>query len=182
MDGAFTPAGVLLGNNRVIHPWSLESLGVPLTSFAWSTTASGAMAVNLGIFVPFSVAATKEFDGGFWYRGATAGGNNDIGIYTLDGKRLASTGAVSTGAVTSVNTAPFTTPVRLGPGVYLMAYSASTASLNFRVSIGAPGLASIGILNNAAAHPLPATVVLSWATNGILPVFGILEANVAPGI
>ena len=120
--------------------------------------------INAAIFMPVYISGNVTLTRAQWYNMVTVNGNMDVGLYTLDGTRLASTGAVAQSGADASQTAALTAPIHVRRGVYYMAYSSSsgTSTLNGVSYVGAVAdmLALLGCARMAAAHPLPATATL----------------------
>lgn len=134
---------------------------------------------NLAIFIPIFTLVPFRAQGGIWVNGSSVTGTADLGVYTLLGTRVVSTGATTRSGASSVQGQDFAAEVLIPPGAYYLAFSASsgaanTAFLNTSVTsaIGKPA----GLLQMASAHALPATATFAaWASTGY-PICGVYGA------
>lgn len=139
------------GHNGLAADMLFSGTGVGNTSGAWPTA-------NLAIWLPVIIWAPCTVDQLGIFNGATANSNIDLGIYHRDNTLLVSTGAF---AQAGTNAYQFTsvTPTDLSEGLHFFAcsFSATTGTI-FRQGTLAAGLSStIGVLQEASAHPLPST-------------------------
>lgn len=139
-----------------------------------SPAAGAVWTANLGIFVP------HEFDQPIviiqiHIEVTTQVGNVDCGVYDEAGNRIVANGAVAVGAagVQTFNIADTT----IAPGRYLIGISFSGAAAIKECTplwaATAVGGTLVGVKQNAAAHPLPATVALSATTRLTIPLFSL---------
>lgn len=162
--------------SRIITPYSRESVG-PTTRNWIPTQASGAWpSANLGLFFPFVIPDRRSFASlrAGVGNGASVTGNVDIGVYDRNFAKLASTGAVAmSGGATVQDLADLI--LTLGPGLYYLGMSCSSASTNIYMTTGYPGgsLAAVGCFQMASAHPLPTTVTPAVYAQTVVPLFGI---------
>lgn len=127
---------------------------------------------NRALFVPFEVAAPTRVKKLWCYNGATASGNIDVGIYNRDGVRLVSSGSTAQAGTSAIQEFDVT-DLDLYPGVYYFAM-ASDATTTTVVSWGATLMdhQSVGVLQMAAAMPLPATATFASLASAYTPVIG----------
>lgn len=150
-----------------------------------SLTGTGGSAVwplaNLAIFMPFELETPFLVSKLWWANGATVAGNVDCGVYTRDGTKLVSTGSTAQATSNAVQSVAVTS-ILLLPDSYYFALSASNVGGAFyqpTTSVSAQ-LASMGIAEQAAAVPLPATFTLATTTRTRFPICGMLAAS--PGV
>lgn len=132
------------------------------------------VAAFIPCFLPWPYPVARAF----WVNGSAAGGNVDVGAYTKEGTRIFSTGAT---AATGNNEIQYVdvTDLLLPAGLFYMAIvndSATTANRLFGLSniTANPGRMG-GLVQMAAASPLPSTATFAaWATSG-LPIFGFTK-------
>ena len=132
---------------------------------------------NLAIYVPiyFNEACTIYEVG--CPAGATAGGNFDIGLYTMAGAKIQTTG-------TTARTASAWNPVNwtdlvVAPGWYYAAMAADGTN-NYGGVIPAGGLAeAVGICEQQTAFVLPATATLTRTTRAFIPTIAFVVRSVA---
>lgn len=166
-------------NRVIIGPHSAQAGGVEFAALASAAPASVAHGtINLARFYPFYLSEPIVVVKVWWINGATVNGNTDVGIYTADGTRLISSGAVAqatTGAMQEVDT----TDTLLGRGTYYAGISSSSATATyFSNAINVHFAKSFGWAQMASAHVLPATVTLAALAAAIQPMFGVSARTV----
>ena len=127
---------------------------------------------NLAVFVPFRLEATVAGIIRLWAStGGAVSGNVDVGVYDSTGVKLFSTGSTA-------QTATFTTVTissqSLAAGLYYIAMSMdNVVGTTIRQAGSIAGkLQMIGLAEQTAAFPLPATATLASATNNYFPTIG----------
>lgn len=163
---------------------SKESVGLAAAFMFGSTTglnsAQAYPSANLATYVPFSISRTTIVIELWTANGNAAAGNIDIGIYSVDGTRLVSTGSTAM-AGTSVLQGVSITPLTLGPGQYYLAMVCSSTSGHFLSlqAISAYKIRALGVYQQASALPLPASATFATNTTPInLPLFGLFTSQV----
>lgn len=152
--------------------WDLRGYfgGINPASGAYSA-ANRAMYFPLILPWPFTVRRL------FWGNGSAAGGNWDIGLYNPAGTRLVSSGStVGAGASTIQFVTPAALPLLLSAGRYYLAlvHDAVTANHIWGLSVTSAFRArQAGIVEEAAALPLPASMTPATATNVVIPLCGV---------
>lgn len=154
---------------------SFYSIGVQcdvLASIVSSAASAAYPSANRAHYAPFIVHGAILVQTLFWYNGATVSGNVDIGLYSIDGTRLVSTGStVQSG--TSVAQSVAVTSFILPPGAYFFAISCDNTTATFmRSNAGAQISRLLGLALQNTAFPLPATATFA-ATGGYSPVMGL---------
>ncbi len=150
-------------NNGLLAPQAQYTTS-PVT---WATA-------NLALYFPV-IVRTRAIVKKLWFSSSTVGaGNYDIGLYDNGGVALLRRGSTAKG--TQANEEVWDcTDTTVGPGIYYLALVSSTNSDTFTGgTVTAPMLASIGVLSEASALPLPATA--TWAvdqTNANYPTSGM---------
>ncbi len=153
-------------DDTTINPASLISIGNELNGTVGAgngvvSTAWTIPAANGAVFIPFVLQRSQIIAQMGWYNGATVAGNIDAGIYSETGTRLLSTGATAQTTISVlqlVNTADLT----LDAGQYYLALSCSLATATLMSWVPAAPMASaMGVLHQAAAHPLPASATFA---------------------
>lgn len=161
---------------RTIWTGSLDGLGVgtraPLAgsaqfaSVAWGTA-------NLAILVPIFVRFRYPVRNLFVYNFATVAGNVDVGIYTDDLARLFSTGSTAQAGASAMQF--FAADLILTPGMYYLAMASSSTTATYAAA--AVGTATreryLGLLQQATALPLPASITPAAVANARIPLIGI---------
>lgn len=155
-----------------ITPWSNESVGI-----IFSTTLASAVypTANLALYFPFAISQSCIAVDMFCYNGAAVAGNVDMGIYTAGGTLLVSTGATAQASTNVLQKIAITDTTLVGPNDFYMGISlsdATTATL-FRVATAAQTQGSQGGLQEASAHPLPATATFAACATAYTPFFGL---------
>lgn len=170
-------------NTASITPWSLlESIGSKIAGMNVSMTGAASAvwpSANLAVYVPFVLRRQITVTQLFWYNGATASGNVDVGIYTADGARIVSSGSTAQGTINVLQAVDITdTPI--GPGLYRMALAVNNGTATmFAAASGLIALfSSAGVTQQATAFALPATSTIATATFDYLPVFGLTTGGV----
>lgn len=163
-----------------VHTWSRWSGiwdaaqsfgGLTLASITWP-------AANRAIYVPMWIPWPYPVARVFWIVGtANTSTNMDFGIYNADGTRIYSTGSTAEGTVSTVQ---YTTPTQfvLAPGRYYFALTASTLTASCGGQGSTSSLALIaerqsGLLQQATALPLPATMTGASMANSCMPLCGV---------
>jgi hypothetical protein len=169
--GGWPELARLIGSGPNISPYSRAGwiIGAVPTSPASGTWATA----DLAIFHPIRLAMPVVVSQFWVVNGATVADNFDIGVYSLDGTLIASTGSTvqaGTNAVQSVDVADFT----IGPGgFYLAIVFHDITSTTFG---SAPNLATskmLGMAQMAAAFPLPAVATLATTVSYRVPIYGM---------
>lgn len=170
-------------NAAIITPWSaIESIGSKIAALNQALTAAASAAwpsANLAIYVPFVLRRQITVTQLFWYNGATASGNVDIGIYSADGARIVSSGSTGQGTINVLQAVDITdTPI--GPGLFRMALAVDNGTATmFSVATSLIALlSSCGVTQQATAFALPASSAIATATFDYLPVFGLTMGSV----
>lgn len=166
-------------------PQVLSTMTRPLCAAAFQAAATGSSAVwpaaNLAVFFPVRLGQPRTFTTAWWLNGATAAGNVDVGIYTIAGTTAtlvaASTAEAQAGtsAMQVAATFPSTT---VGPGLYYLAMSCSSASATvWRSNVTTVTLRPMAVFQAATSHPLPSSATVVAIANSLIPVFGLSELS-----
>ena len=164
---------------HTIHAWSMEALG-PFLQSVLATNDLSAQAsatwpsANLALYIPFVLVHPVLVVKLWIHNGATASGNVDVGIYDEKGTRLTSAGSTAQSGTSALQIFDIT-DIFIGPGLFYMATShSSTAGTRFRVALGSTvDNKAGGMLQQASAHPLPATATFATLSNNYVPMFGL---------
>jgi hypothetical protein len=160
----------------VISPNHIESLG-PNVAGSNSSGSATWPANNLAIYVPFTLWEPFTVAHLAWINGAAVSGNVDMGIYDEAGTRLTSTGATAQSGTNAIQTVGIT-DITLGPGLYYMAMSLSSAvGTIFRNAPTAYLSEMSGVYEEASAHPLPATATFAASAQTYIPAFCISSVS-----
>lgn len=168
-----------------ITPWHWESLHAPLSIYGLNIVSAASAAwpaASVAIFAPFLLPRRISVDAMFANNGTSASDNIDLGVYTIDGRRLASlgpTGRTGTGVLQAFSMTTFS----LGPGRFYMAIclNGTTGSFVARaptVSLGrAMGLMQQDLSGESVPGTLPAVATFATMAQAYLPVFGLRRAG-----
>lgn len=144
------------------------------TAYNYSATTGAWTANNDAYFIPFEIWETIVVQYMFIWN-VTPSGNIDLGIYSEDGTRLASTG--STALSGSNTTQGIALSATLAPGKYYMAAACSTTG--YTPAIVTTGVIELtraragGCLTMASAFPLPATATFAAIASAYVPMIGL---------
>lgn len=167
----FSPFGLV---PPVVHSFHARSvLGMRSTSSPVSTTWPSA---NRGYFIAFINPVPIQVNGFAWANGAAVAGNVDVGIYTPDGVRLVSTGAIAQSGTSTLQQSTLGTPYVLGAGWFFLGVSLSSASgrLYAITPSASTGQGCMPVFQVDSVHPLPATIAAFSTVAGIGPVCGFV--------
>lgn len=169
----------LFGSPAVICPFSSVSLGASLGSIGAVGGTTNWPSANRAYYFPFRIADKFLINQFFWINGSAVNGNVDAGVYTFDGTRIISTGAVAQSGTSVIQTSDVADTL-LDAGLFYLAVSVSSAS--GRLLKAAPNFQfqrMLGMLEQSTANPLPATATFAALTGaGHIPVFGIMKGSV----
>lgn len=132
-------------------------------------------AANRTFYIPFYLPCPFDMKRIFACIGGLAAGNMDLGVFSMDGAKIVSTGST---AVAGANDPQYVTLAQmLGPGSYFFGLSGDNASQ--RWLDWTPGLQvcrMLGILQEAA-FPLPASMTPATPASNYIPVMGITSTD-----
>jgi hypothetical protein len=162
-----------------VSTWSRWSIGTDIQRISASLTVAtitwpvASTAFYIPVWLPWPYPVRRVF----WVNGSsTTTTNMDFGIYTADGTRIYSTGATAAGTVSVVQ---YVTPTEflLSPGRYYFALSDNSSTVNRGGQGSTSGTVTrmrlMGILQEASASPLPATMTGIAVANACYPICGI---------
>ncbi len=157
---------------RRVMVGSPESLGIILGAMAIDHGAQGWATANLARYVPMTLARPMNLRKFFWAMNTTA--NVDVGIYTSTGTRIVSSGTtVGSGAATYQEFD--VTDTILAPGRYYLAGAMDNgAGQAGGFSLSTQVCRALGVYQEAAAFPLPATATFAVPTSAIIHSVGVL--------
>lgn len=168
------PASPILRNEIMINTISVDSIGVPLNASSPSISASTAWPLaNQAMYVPVEITYPIVIDRMAVNNGSAVAGNIDVGIYTPDGKRLASWGGSLQSGTSSIQIFNIgDTP--LNPGLYYMGVAMS----NITGTLAGWGVVAIdirplGVFQQNAAYPLPATATFVAISGTFTPLISM---------
>lgn len=161
-------------NRLLISPFSVQGVGVDMGASASAAPSSVAHGTNnLARGYPLYLGEPAVITKVWWFNGATAAGNIDVGVYTLDGTRLFSSGATAQGTINAIQEVDIT-DYQLGRGTYYAAISCSLSTATFFSNSYNLHFSKImGWWQMATAHPLPASVTIAAMSTAIEPLFGV---------
>lgn len=131
------------------------------------------------VYIPFVVPNRYPVARVFWVNGATVtSSENDLGIYTLDGKRLYRTGKTVLSGATQTQFVTPSTPFLLSPGTYyfaLLFVSGTVTSrwYGFGGTVTAEVMRAAGIREQGGITELPETATFASATALTIPHIGV---------
>lgn len=140
-----------------------------------ANSAASVGTANAAFTVPVNVTSPCPLTGFRVNQGATSG-NLDIGVYTMAGTKLTSTGAkVSTGTGLQTYTLNGST-YTLNTGGYLFAIAADNTTVTFTRG-GTTGL--IGAQKYSTSYPLPTTITGGVVTANFFSIVGICAGGIS---
>lgn len=144
--------------------------GITVTAFTW--------VANLAVYVPVLIPWPYTVRRVFWINGSTITSSNaDFGIYTAEGTKIYSTGST---AMSGASAPQFVTPTEftLSPGAYYFAWACNnTTSRAYGSTTAANTLRMAGVLQQASAFALPATMTGASVSNAVYPLCGITRTT-----
>lgn len=162
---------------RVISPWDENSLGQELGIYniPYTITDRAWPLANLALLIPVHISSPGlTLMEGQAFCGTGAGGNFDIGLYSISGTRLTSSGATARTASTYVATTTMTN-FPLPVGDYYMAMSCDgTTNFGGAVTVVGGNAEAIGICEAGSAYPLPSSLTPVVSTRTLIPGFVLL--------
>lgn len=162
-----------------IHSFSPEAVGsCDMRGLAVTANPASAAwaAANQAIYIPIEIRSPYLLALFFWGNGSTASSNCDVGLYTVGGSRIASTGSTAQSGASAVQyAAPSAGTILVSPGQYYLGFACSgTTNRVFQnTSVTAVPGRMMGLLQESSALPLPATMTpVAFASTGY-PLTGI---------
>lgn len=158
---SYSLAGGGSNSDHVISPLSRCSIGSELYD-TWAQTFPATVAwptANKAIYIPFTIDRTVTVYQVGWYNGATPTGTRETGVYDAGGARIVQGAASASGA--SLIQRVDVTDTLLQPGQYFLAVTNTDTSAYFACIPAAPACASLGVLTQVTANPLPATATFA---------------------
>lgn len=155
-----------------IATYSIEALG-------WFNAGVGSAgnaawpASNDAIFIPFTIEKPIVAKQMFCMNGNVASNNFDLGIYTLGGARIVSTGSTAQSGTSAIQITNIT-DTYLSPGTYYMACAMNGTTGTFRrFNPSVILLQQMGVMKATSAFALPSSVTLTTVTAAYVPNIGI---------
>ena len=164
-------------NEVIIHAWSYQSLGMPLTHIGSGPATGVWPAIGLVIFVPFTLSEPLTVTK-LWWDVAAQSGNADAGIYDASQNLLLSAGTTVIGAATNIQSVDVTDTL-IARGQYYLALVADNTTFSSRRSAPAAGICqALGLLEQTSVT-LPLSTGASPATfakytRAYIPFFGLM--------
>lgn len=165
----------------IIHPHSIQALGVEYAALATAAPASVAWGtINLVRLYPFVLPEPMLVRKLWIYKGTVVTGSVDVGIYADEQggsnvTRIVSSGLTAVAATASILQEFDITDIMIGRGRYYMAALMSlTTTTMFSNSIGLQTSKLLGWVEGGSGNSsLPATITLAAVTTAVQPVFGL---------
>lgn len=134
-------------------------------------------AASLTIYVPVRLGRPLTVTQAFVLNGATVAGTITIGVYLPNGTKVVATAATTMAGASATQTIDFT-DTDIGPGLYYLAFSCSSATASFMAHTPSQlnDLKLIGLAETATAFPDPAT--FASISNSYVPLFGLTTRSV----
>lgn len=167
----------------VISSYSYESLGVPLAArvHAGGSAPSSSTwpSANLALGVPLNLDRDYTITTLWWANGAAVAGNVDVGIYTLSGARLTSSGSIAQAGTNVVQPFALGTPLTVPAGAYMMFLACSSTTSQFwrHGTTAVRNAKMLGMVQLSGAIPLPAQATFTATASTYLPLFGITRVT-----
>ncbi len=157
---SYTPGMLADIDDAVVFPAGFSSMGLRITALGLGLSATVAWpTANLAIYIPFFLERSRTVYQVGWVNGATPTGTREVGIYSASGTKIISGAAVASGA--SLSQLVNVTDTILEAGVYWLAATNTDLTAWFAWAPPAPQAASLGILTQVTANPLPATATMA---------------------
>ena len=177
--GALVTAGGGVTAPIMLTPASRWSLGPDMAANAFAAHGTSPWpSANRAIYVPFvapeSITVVKLFAG----IGGVTSGNLDVGIYNQAGARQVSSGSTAMGPINTLQEFDVADTV-LAAGRYYLAMAVSNVTASIQrwaypvVTGGIEWLQALGVAQEAAALPLPATATFAVVAVSYFPLVGI---------
>lgn len=169
-----------------ITPWHLESLFPETVSTAGNLAGAASAAwpaSSLAMYVPFSLTQSISVDSMFTSNGTTASNSIDVGLYSADGRRLASKGLALQSGTSALQLFSFSAAIILGPGRFYMAISMNGTSGTLisrsptAIFLQHMGVAQEDLSGAGTPGTLPATATFATMAQAYLPVFGLIRTG-----
>jgi len=124
---------------------------------------------NKAFFVPFRITKSLVIINMFWYNASVVNGYVDVGVYSLDGTRLVSSGSTAQVGAASLQSVAVV-PTNIGPGVFYAAMVCDDVIGRYlRIGGSVATNRMLGIVQQTSAFPLPAVAVFAQFSAGVIP-------------
>jgi hypothetical protein len=147
--------------------------GLSVATNAWPTA-------NLAIYIPFELPWPYTVQRVWWNNGTAAGGNWNIGLFTITGRQLYSAGSTAASGNSVPQYVTLSSPLLLPAGRYYIgvSHSATTANHAFgTTTVSAIRNRTIGILQEASALTLPTNMTGAAKVSTLIPICGITRTS-----
>ena len=158
-----------------IHPWTRYMLAHDLSP--GSCTSGVWPAANRALYLPFYIPCKMPIRRVWWHNGGTANGNVDFGIFSKNGSKIFSTGSV---AQAGINAPQYVTVDQwLDTDTYFMALalSSGTGTIFRSTGVSLTDCRLVGMLQEAAALPLPNAMTPAALAAVFVPLCGITTTD-----
>lgn len=163
-----------------VHQFTIDTYGYyGATSGLVFAIASGAFpTANKVLYVPIRIPRPIIIQQLYTSNGATASGNIDVGVYSVDGTKIVSSGSVAQSG-TNQKQLFNVTDTLIGRGVFYMGLTLSNTTGTFFRNAGALALLrTIGLLTETpGGFGLPANATFGAYVDAYYPICGILAQS-----
>lgn len=154
----------------LLSPFSWQSLGPEFAALQGNPPSSATWYLaNAALFYPITLNEPFTLVKFWWMNGGVSSGNVDCGLYDETGQRIASAGTTPQGTINIVQEVVSSNPIQVNPGNYYLAFAADNVTATVFSAVGAgggaDGLRALGVVQMAAAFPLPAMATFATLTN-----------------
>lgn len=157
----------------VVTPLGPESLGPALGGPSLlSTVSTNYPSAGVGYYYPFSLSEPILAIRLWTFNGSAVAGNQDIGLYSADGTRLVSTGAVAQAGTNQTQNGTISQPLDAGVLYYLALLNTSTGRYG-QGTASVTQLVALGVYQQASLSSLPATATFAQMAATFVPSFGL---------
>lgn len=160
----------------ILNSWSECSLGWEGMQFGLGAPASAVYpTANKAFYIPFRLLSPYNVRRLFVANGTAVSGNIDLGIYSLDGARIFSTGSTAQAGTSALQYIALGTDILLSPGTYYWGISVSNvvATVFRSTAMAAYLFRQSGILEQLTAFPLPNPATFAAPSLSYLPLIGM---------
>ncbi len=157
-----------------------SDVGIADVLMAWVTTAVAGQTwptANKAFYIPITITSPITVAYMMTRISTVSSGNVDVGLYSVDGTRILSSGSTGAGTVNVVQSFNVTDTV-IGPGVYYLAMACDNTTATFLAWIPAlQALRGAGVMEQTSAFPLPATATFATLTSNFVPCVGLSQRS-----
>jgi hypothetical protein len=158
-----------------IQPWTRFSIGVdnPLGTFV----AAAWPAANRAIYIPIKTPCRVPVKRVWLFNGGTVSGNFDLGIFSLSGTKIFSTGSVAQAGVTTVQYATVDWLLPFGSFYLALSLDNATGQLQRSAALTLADQRAAGMLQSATSFPLPDLATFAAPASTYIPLFGVTTTD-----